>query len=41
MAIVNTSVPITSDSCNQMILEIVSAYPFCTTQVLTTTAFGR
>ena len=41
MAIVNTTAPITSDSCNRMILDIVETYPFCTSQVLTTTAFGR
>lgn len=41
MAIVDTTRPITSDSCNRMILEIVEAYPFCRAEVLTTTAFGR
>jgi len=41
MAIVNTSVPITSQSCEQMILEIVKAYPFCRTELLITTAFQR
>lgn len=41
MAIVDTTRPITSDSCNRMILEIVEAYPFCRSEVLTTTAFGR
>lgn len=41
MAIVNTSVPITSDSCNRMILELIARYPFCRSEVLTTTAYGR
>ncbi len=41
MAIVNTSVPITADSCEEMILEIVRSYPFCRTELLTTTAFQR
>ena len=41
MPIVNTAVPITSTSCEQMILELVSAYPFCRTEVIATTAFQR
>lgn len=41
MAIVNTSVPITAASCDRMILEIVEKYPFCRTELLTTTVFQR
>ena len=41
MPIVNTQVPITSESCQRMIRQIVEAYPFCRTEVLTTTAFQR
>ena len=41
MAIVDTSVPITAASCDRMILEIVRTYPFCRTELLTTTAFQR
>ena len=41
MPIVNTTVPITSESCDRMILELVAAYPFCRTEVLTSTAFQR
>ena len=41
MAIVNTTVPITAESCDQMIRQIVSTYPFCRSEVLTTTAFQR
>ena len=41
MAIVDTSVPITSESCNRMILQITEAYPFCRSEELTRTAFGR
>ncbi len=41
MAIVDTSVPITSERCQQMIRRIVEAYPFCHTELLTTTAFQR
>lgn len=41
MAIVNTVVPITSESCNRMILEIVERYPFCRSELLATTVFGR
>lgn len=41
MAIVDTTVPITSERNDQMILELVRTYPFCRTEVLTTTAFQR
>ncbi len=41
MPIVNTSVPITAESCDQMIREIVRIYPFCRSEVLTSTAFQR
>ena len=41
MAIVDTSVPITAARCDRMILELVRTYPFCRTEVLTTSAYGR
>ncbi len=41
MPIVRTDVPMTSALCNEIILEIVRTYPFCRTEVLTTTAFDR
>ena len=41
MAIVNTTAPITSESCDRMIRELVSAYPFCRTELLGSTAFQR
>ena len=41
MIIVNTAVPITSQSCEEMIQRIVSTYPFCRTEVLTSTVFQR
>ena len=41
MAIVDTAVPVTSESCAQMILSLVREYPFLRTEVLTNTAFGR
>ena len=41
MAIVNTTVPVTAESCDRMIRQIVSTYPFCRTELLTTTAFQR
>lgn len=41
MAIVQTDVPITSQSNNRMIGQIVQTYPFCRTEVITTTAFQR
>ncbi|MBR3978842.1 MAG: M14 family metallocarboxypeptidase [Oscillospiraceae bacterium] len=41
MAIVNTSVPITSESCNRMILQLLESYPFLRSELLTNTAFQR
>ena len=41
MAIVRTDIPITAESCNQMIQSIVETYPFCRTEVIGTTAYGR
>lgn len=41
MPIVNTQIPITSESCQRMIREIVGKYPFCRTETITSTAFGR
>ena len=41
MSIVQTDVPITSALCQQYIQQIAEAYPFCRTEVLTTTAFDR
>lgn len=41
MPIVDTTVPITAESCDRMIQRIVSTYPFCRSEVLTTTAFQR
>ena len=41
MPIVDTTVPITAQRCDQMIRQIVRAYPFCRSEVLTTTAFQR
>lgn len=41
MPIVNTSIPITAESCDEMILRLVDAYPFCRTERLTSTVFQR
>ncbi len=41
MAIVDTTVPITSESCDRYIQQIIQQYPFCRSEVLTTTAFQR
>ncbi len=41
MAIVNTGIPVTSESCDRMIRELVEAYPFCRTEVIADTAFQR
>ena len=41
MPIVNTTAPITSESCNSMILQITAKYPFCRSELLTSTVFDR
>ena len=41
MPIVDTTVPITSQLNDQMIMQLVQTYPFLRTELLTTTAFGR
>jgi g-D-glutamyl-meso-diaminopimelate peptidase len=41
LAIVNTAVPITAKSCDQMIQDLVTAYPRCRTEILGRTAFQR
>lgn len=41
MMIVNTSVPITAQSCQQMIRQLVEKYPFCRTELLGSSAFQR
>ena len=41
MAIVNTNVPITAESCDRMILELAKAYPFCRTELIGSSAYGR
>lgn len=41
MDVVNTTVPITAQSCDEMIQRIVKTYPFCRTEVIATTAFQR
>ena len=41
MPIVDTTVPITSATCDQYIQELVRTYPFCRSELLTTTAFNR
>ncbi len=41
MPIVNTDVPITSQSNDAMIRQLVETYPFLRTELLTTTAFQR
>ena len=41
MAIVNTTVPITAESCDRMIRQIVETYPFCRSEVLGSSAFQR
>ena len=41
MSIVNTKIPITSESCDRMLRELAEAYPFCRTELVATTAFQR
>lgn len=41
MAIVQTDVPMTSQRCIDTILKLTETYPFCRSEELTTTAFGR
>lgn len=41
MAIVKTDVPMTAALCSQTIDALVRAYPFCCSETLTETAFGR
>ena len=41
MSIVRTDVPMTSQLCEETIRAIVESYPFCRSQLLTTTAFDR
>lgn len=41
MAIVKADIPMTAELCNETIAKLLDAYPFLTSRVLTTTAFGR
>ena len=41
MPIVRTDVPMTAELCDQTIQRIVDAYPFCRSEILTTTIFDR
>ena len=41
MAIVRTDIPMTAALCEQTILELIRTYPFCRSEILTETAFGR
>ena len=41
MAIVPTNVPMTAALCDSIIQQIIQAYPFCRSEILTTTAYDR
>ena len=41
LAIVNTNIPITTENCDRWIKQITAMYPFCRSELLATTAFGR
>ena len=41
MPIVRTDVPMTAQLCDETIVQLVQKYPFCRSEVLTTTAFDR
>ena len=38
---VNTSVPITSEENDRILLQLVNTYPFCRSEIIATTAYGR
>ena len=41
MPIVDTTVPLTAERCNSAIMQLAETYPFCRTELLTSTAFQR
>jgi len=41
MSIVQTDIPVTSETCDRTILALTAAYPFLRSELLGTTAFGR
>ena len=41
MSIVRTDVPMTAQLCDETILELTKKYPFCRSELLANTAFGR
>ena len=41
MPIVRTDMPMTAQLCDETIQKLVEVYPFCRSEVLTTTVFGR
>ncbi len=41
MSIVKTDVPMTAQLCDETILELTRVYPFCRSELLTRSAFGR
>ena len=41
MAIVKTDVPITAESCERMLSALAERYPFCRTEIIGVTAYGR
>ena len=41
MPIVRTDIPITWKNCEEAIRQIADTYPFCRTEVIGTTAYGR
>ena len=41
MPIVKTDVPMTAGLCDQIILELVNTYPYCRSEILTTSAYDH
>ena len=39
--VLNTQIPLTAQSCEEYILALAQEYPFCRTELLTHTAYGR
>ena len=41
MSLLDTQVPLTARDCDEFILDLAAKYPFCRTELLTYTAYGR
>jgi len=41
MSLLNTQIPLTAKACDEFIMGLADRYPFCRTELLTYTAYGR